>query len=199
MRVTSILMAGAFALFANAQSQSTTSAAPTSTDPATAAQTSQQAEINRCINACTPGDVSCTSKCIAVPNPNEQQINSTNNCIANCPLGQGTESDNAKYAECRDGCIGKFYFTATAGVPPAQSTGGSGSNGGSGSGSGSSGSGSGSGSGSSNPTGTTDGQGSGSASSSGAPASQTSNPAALLQISGAAAGVVGFAAALLAL
>ncbi|KAK4168503.1 hypothetical protein QBC43DRAFT_308948 [Cladorrhinum sp. PSN259] len=187
MRVTSILMAGAFALFANAQSTSV--APPTTTDTATAGQTSQQAEITRCINACTPGDVSCTSKCIAVPNPNEQQVNATNNCVANCPKGQGTEADNTKYAQCLDGCIGQYFFTASAGTPQPTGASGSGNNNG--------GSPSGTKSGSSSPTGTTNNQG-GSATS-GAPAGNTSNPAALLQVSGAAAGIVGFVAALMAL
>ena len=65
MRFASIIFAGALAVFASAQS-------PTSS--ARAALTSEQAAIDRCISACTPGDVNCTSKCIAVPNPNEDQV-----------------------------------------------------------------------------------------------------------------------------
>lgn len=71
MRVTSILFAGVFALVASAQT--TVNSTPTM-DPATAAQASNQAESLRCIEACKAGDVDCTSKCIAVPNPNEEQV-----------------------------------------------------------------------------------------------------------------------------
>ncbi len=69
MRVTSILLAGVFALVANAQTN-TGVAAPTTTDAATAAQASSL----RCIEACKAGDVDCTSKCIAVPNPSVDQV-----------------------------------------------------------------------------------------------------------------------------
>lgn len=193
MRVTSFLMAGAFALFANAQS--TTVAPATTTDPAAAAQSSQQAEITRCIDACTPGDVSCTSKCIAVPNPNEQQVNATNNCVANCPKGSGTEDDNNKYAECVQGCIGQYYFTAS-GTPQPTGSAGSGNGNGNSNGNGS-GSGNGNGNNNENPSGT-DGGDQPSETSGGAPA-ESSNPASFLQVSGAAAGLVGFVAALIAL
>lgn len=172
MRVTSILMAGAFALFANAQS---------TTDSATSAQSSEQAKITNCISTCTAGDVNCISKCLDVPHPNEQQVNDTTSCVAACPVGQGTEADITRNVECRNGCIGQFFLQPTGAAGS-----GSGTNGGSGS------------SGSPNPTGTSGNQPSGS--STGAPASQTSNnPAALLQISGAAAGVVGLVAAIMAL
>lgn len=72
MRLAAILFAGAFALLAHAET--TTSVTPTTTDPATAAQNSAQASMLACINACKAGDVSCTSKCIAVPNPSASQV-----------------------------------------------------------------------------------------------------------------------------
>ena len=83
MRFTSIFLAGALALFANAQTTAG-NAAPTTTDAATAAQNSEQAEMLRCIEACRAGDVTCTSKCIAVPSPNESQVRYT--CFFSLPM-----------------------------------------------------------------------------------------------------------------
>lgn len=69
-----------------------------------------------------------------VPSPNEKQVNATNECVAACDLGSGTEADNKKYEACRDGCIEKHYYKTEVGTP--QQTAGSGSgSGGSGSGS----------------------------------------------------------------
>ncbi|KAM7209093.1 hypothetical protein V8F20_000702 [Naviculisporaceae sp. PSN 640] len=144
MRFTTVLLTGALAAFASAQ---TTTA---SADPAV---TSQQAAIAKCLAACEDGDVSCTSKCIAVPNPDEAQVNETNKCVAACPKGKGSEEDNSKYAACVEGCIGKYYFTATG--TPALPTAGAGSGSGSGSGTG------GTGSGSGNDSGSDSGSGSG--------------------------------------
>jgi len=72
MRFTALLYTGVFALAA-AQSASTGSA-PTTTDAATAAQNSQQAAILACLKTCKEGDVDCTSKCITVPNPSENDV-----------------------------------------------------------------------------------------------------------------------------
>lgn len=61
MRFTSIIAAGAFAVFASAQS-TTGSDAATATVSLTPAQSSQAA----CLGACEAGDVDCQAKCIAV-------------------------------------------------------------------------------------------------------------------------------------
>ncbi|KAK3356192.1 hypothetical protein B0H65DRAFT_565502 [Neurospora tetraspora] len=106
MRFTPLILTGLFALSANAQSGTTSASAPLN---------SEQAAIIKCIDACQDGDVSCTSKCIAVPNPSDQDVNETNDCVAACPKGNGTESDNAKYSDCVQDCIGQHYFTATTG------------------------------------------------------------------------------------
>ncbi|GAB1310455.1 hypothetical protein MFIFM68171_00665 [Madurella fahalii] len=126
MRVTSILLTGVFALVANAQS-TTNPSPPTTTDPAAAEQSSAQAAMIACIEACEAGDVDCTSRCIAVPNPDDAQVNETNNCVAACDQGEGTEADILAYGQCVTGCINEHYFTGTAGVP--QPTGGAGSGG----------------------------------------------------------------------
>lgn len=207
MRFTTLFSAGLLAV-ASAQSTSTSSLAPATTATPTtintvaAAQSSQQAAINACLKACKAGDVACQSKCIEVPNPSTANINDTNKCIADCPKGNGTKADNDSYATCQQGCISKYYYTGTPGVPASQPTAGSGSGSGSGTGSGSgSGSGgsggSGSGSGGS-PSGTVGAGASGSGT--GAGASQTgANGAGRLYMAGSAVGLVGFVAALLAL
>lgn len=81
MRATSILLASAFAVFATAQ---TTTATTDSAPPATTTDPVQAAMI-RCIEACEPGDVSCTSKCIAVPNPSESQVRMLSDPLAKPP------------------------------------------------------------------------------------------------------------------
>ncbi|KAK0618367.1 hypothetical protein B0T17DRAFT_335872 [Bombardia bombarda] len=179
MRVTSLFLAGVLAVLTSAQSPSTTATA-------SAAQSSQLA----CLKACDPGDVSCTSRCIAVPNPNESQVNATNNCVAACPRGTGTADDNLAYAECVDDCIGRYYFT-TSGTPAPTGGAGSGSN--------------------SNVNAATGvsaftsdaaaatGTGSATGTGTGSAASSTSTGAAdVLHVAGSAAGVLGLLAALLA-
>ncbi|KAK4136367.1 hypothetical protein BT67DRAFT_439365 [Trichocladium antarcticum] len=192
MRVTSILFAGVFALVASAQT--TVNSTPT-IDPATAAQASNQAESLRCIQACKAGDVDCTSKCIAVPNPNEEQVNETNNCVTACPLGKGSEADNAAYEKCVSGCINSHYFTASAGTP--QSTGGSSSGNGNGNSNGNSGGSNNSNGENAGASGTNGNEASGTAS--GAAATSSTGAAHMNHVSGAAAGLVGFMAAVLAL
>ncbi|KAK4105526.1 hypothetical protein N658DRAFT_122803 [Parathielavia hyrcaniae] len=132
MRVTSLFVAAGLALFANAQSSTEATAASGTVDAATAAQTSAQAEMIRCLDACDPSDVDCRAKCIAVPNPNEAQVNATNTCVAACPQGNGTEADINAYSTCVSGCIAANYYTSSVGTP--QPTGSSGNGNGSGSG-----------------------------------------------------------------
>ncbi|KAL2259182.1 hypothetical protein VTK26DRAFT_7236 [Humicola hyalothermophila] len=199
MRVTSILLAGAFALFANAQNTAG-NAAPTATDAATAAQNSEQAEMIRCIEACRAGDVVCTSKCVAVPSPNESQVNATNTCVAGCPQGDGSEAASAQYNSCVQACIGQHYYTASVGTP--QPTGGPSGNG---NGNGKD-SGNGKGNGNSNndgdgnkDTSDTNGDGESATGTEEAAASETPGAAGALRVSGAAAGLVGFLAAMMAL
>lgn len=171
MRFTTVFLTGALAAFASAQS-TTASAAP--------AETSQQAAIAKCLAACEEGDVSCTSKCIAVPNPNEAQVNETTKCVAACPQGEGSAEDTAKYTDCVNDCIGKYYFTATG--TPAAPTGGAGS--GSGSGSGSNGGDGSSGNGGASGT-QGDGAASGTATGTGSPAEKTGSGASGLVASSA--------------
>ena len=41
-----------------------------------------------------------------------------NECIGNCPKGNGTEAEIQAYRDCQAGCIASFFFTAT-GIPTA--------------------------------------------------------------------------------
>lgn len=62
MRFTSIIVAGAVAMFASAQDTTSTSSVA-----ATAATTdAAQASTIACLDACKDGDVTCEAKCIAV-------------------------------------------------------------------------------------------------------------------------------------
>jgi len=73
MRFTTFLLSGLLAV-ATAQTTETSTTTPTtlqivtSTTSEAPAQTSQS-EVQKCIDACTPGDVGCTAKCIAVRPP----------------------------------------------------------------------------------------------------------------------------------
>ncbi|KAM7207035.1 hypothetical protein V8F33_000134 [Rhypophila sp. PSN 637] len=113
MRFAIVFLTGAFAAFATAQSTTTS---------AYAGQTSQQAAISRCLAACEDGDVNCTSKCIAVPNPDAASVNETNKCVAACPKGNGSAAESKAYSECMQGCIDKHFFTST-GTPSAPTAG----------------------------------------------------------------------------
>ncbi|KAK2028711.1 hypothetical protein LX32DRAFT_390181 [Colletotrichum zoysiae] len=127
MRFTSIIVTGALAILASAQS--TTLA--TSTSTAASAASSEQAAIANCLKACPATDVGCQSKCISVPNPNESQVNQTTACVAACPQGDGSPEQTQKYADCSQKCISQYFFSS-GGTPAA--TAGSGSGSGSGSG-----------------------------------------------------------------
>lgn len=62
MRFTSIIVAGALAMFASAQDTTGTS----SVAPTAATTDAAQASTIACLDACKDGDVACESKCIAV-------------------------------------------------------------------------------------------------------------------------------------
>lgn len=128
MRVTSIVLAAGLALFANAQT-STGNTTPSQTlDAATAAQSSAQAELIRCLNEdCEPEDVNCRAACLAVPFPSDTQANNTVNCVAACPIGKGTEADNNAYTKCTSDCVSANYYNPSSGTP--QPTGGASSGG----------------------------------------------------------------------
>ncbi|KAF4967858.1 hypothetical protein FSARC_4657 [Fusarium sarcochroum] len=105
----SVLIAGAFATMAVAQSK-------------TASLSAAQQSAADCLDACKPGDVNCQSHCISVPSPNEKQIEATTKCVANCDQGKGSASDTEKYAACRDACIADNYWKSVEGSPQETAT-----------------------------------------------------------------------------
>lgn len=52
-----------------------------------------------------------------VPSPNEKQVNATNECVANCPKGKGSEADTQKYAACLEECVSDNYWKTVDGTP----------------------------------------------------------------------------------
>ncbi|MCI2467510.1 hypothetical protein KC271_14735, partial [Listeria monocytogenes] len=128
MRFTSIITAGIFAVAATAQSGASTTVKETPS--ATVSLTPEQESSANCLKACGPdGDVACTSKCIAVPNPNESQVNQTTDCVAKCPQGDGSEEQTNEYARCTQQCIGQFYFSSGGTPSPTNAAGSSGTTG----------------------------------------------------------------------
>jgi hypothetical protein len=194
MRFTFVL-SGLFAVLAAAESSgSATVAAPASSVSLDPAQQSQYA----CIKACAAGDVNCQAHCIAVPSPNQSQVNATTQCVAKCPQGDGSPAQTNAYKVCIDGCINQHYFVTSEGTPEPTGASGGKDNSPSGTGSdtaaaptGSSGSNA-SGSGSGSPT-----KSGGSTKTGSAATQSTTNAApAIIASGGALAGVI---AALLAL
>ncbi|KAI1115240.1 hypothetical protein F5Y14DRAFT_140380 [Nemania sp. NC0429] len=112
MRFTSFIVAGLFAAAASAQSATSTvaSSSVASVDPA---QSSAASEIEKCLALCDESDTRCRANCIAVPSPDNDNVNATTSCVAACPQGNGTAEDNTAYAKCVDGCIAEFYYTTT--------------------------------------------------------------------------------------
>jgi hypothetical protein len=190
MRVTSIVLAAGLALFANAQTAGNTAPSPTQ-DAASAAQSSAQAEVLRCLNSCKPEDVNCRAACISVPSPSDQQANATVNCVAACPIGKGTEADNNAFTKCTTDCVNNNYYDPSAGTP--QPTGGSSSGNGNSNGDDSNGD----STGNADATGT--GGSEGTQTSDGPSPSQSTGGAALLGASSGVVGVLGFVAAIMAL
>jgi phosphotransferase system glucose/maltose/N-acetylglucosamine-specific IIC component len=119
MRFT-VALVGAFAAIVSAQS--TTSSAATSTNSVDAAQASTLA----CLEECD-GDSTCMSYCGApVPSPDEDAVNNNIACLAECPQGNGTEEQTARYIACKDACEREFFFVSESGTPrPTGAAGGS--------------------------------------------------------------------------
>ncbi|EHK24761.1 uncharacterized protein TRIVIDRAFT_110725 [Trichoderma virens Gv29-8] len=113
MRFTVVLSGLFAALAAAAESGSATSAAPASSVSLDPAQQSQYA----CIHACDAGDVNCQAHCIAVPSPDQSQVNATTACVAKCPQGDGTPAQTNTYKLCIDKCIQDHYYVTSEGTP----------------------------------------------------------------------------------
>ncbi|KKA26388.1 hypothetical protein TD95_001378 [Thielaviopsis punctulata] len=109
-----------FAAAVSAQSTTTSSAAAASTSGLTSAEV-------KCLSKCGDTDMTCRAACVPVPNPNAAQANATNNCIADCPQGNGTVAETNKYIECKLACINEYYYNTESGTPTSTGKAGSGS------------------------------------------------------------------------
>ncbi|KZZ86783.1 hypothetical protein AAP_06253 [Ascosphaera apis ARSEF 7405] len=101
MKFSAITFLGLAALAAAAGND--TSAAPIPTHTLTATE--------KCINNCGT-DICCKAKCVNVPCPDRVMANNTNDCVAQCP-----QKDAKQYAQCQQGCIKSYYWSATASLP----------------------------------------------------------------------------------
>lgn len=136
------------------------------------------------------------TRTLQVPDPNAAQANATNNCVADCPKGNGTASDNLAYADCVAACIGANYYTSTGTPEQTNAAGGSGA----------------AATGTATTTGTgatgtktgsnpdkTGASGTGTATGSSASATTTTNAGEALRVTTSAFGLMGLVAALIAL
>ncbi|KAI1180499.1 hypothetical protein F4777DRAFT_249941 [Nemania sp. FL0916] len=127
MRFASFIVAGIFAVAASAQTATATSSstAVSSGDPA---QSSAASAIEQCLAQCDESDTKCRANCIAVPSPDNQNVNATTSCVAACPQGNGTAADNKAYGDCVQKCIDEYYYTST-GTPNLATSAGAGAGG----------------------------------------------------------------------
>lgn len=127
MRFTTIVLSGAFAAIAVAQS-SAGSSNPSPVASLTPAQSSTAA----CLEECEAGDVDCQADCVHVPSVTEDQVNANTECSRECDQGDGSPEQTEAFGQCLAACVQKNYFISSVGSP--EPTGGAGSGSGSGSG-----------------------------------------------------------------
>jgi len=106
MRYTSFIAAGLLAVSASAQTTTTSSAAATTSSALT--------EVEKCLNACDPADVDCRAHCIAVPSPDDDSVNATNECVKEkCGKSDGSAEENLAWGVCMQQCVEDYYFAST--------------------------------------------------------------------------------------
>ncbi|CAG8621974.1 3493_t:CDS:2 [Dentiscutata heterogama] len=119
MKTLSIIIISFIFFSALVRAQSETAANPAAAaSPATS--TSAPDQISQCIQkyGCSNSDINCVAWCAGVPNPSQQDVNATNDCISNCP-----NTTTAGYQSCVSGCINSHYnqpsaFRASSGASP---------------------------------------------------------------------------------
>ncbi|PWY86955.1 hypothetical protein BO70DRAFT_214527 [Aspergillus heteromorphus CBS 117.55] len=191
MKFNSAVILSSILAVAVAQDSSSTTSSATTT-----ASLSPQAS---CAAKCTATDICCIAACYEVPCPNNSQVNDTTSCVAACPQGSGSASDQKAYASCESSCVSSYFLATATGASGSSATKGSSSDASttkSGSSSTSTGSSSKSGSKSGSSSDST-----GTATGTSAHASSTENAAAIaqLKLGVSAAGVLGFVLAAWAL
>ncbi|OOF97360.1 hypothetical protein ASPCADRAFT_129047 [Aspergillus carbonarius ITEM 5010] len=106
MKFNSALALSSLLALAVAQDASSTSSSATTT-----ASLSPQAS---CATKCADTDICCIAQCYEVPCPNNAQANDTTSCVAACPQGSGSPSDQKSYASCQSSCYSSYFFPASA-------------------------------------------------------------------------------------
>lgn len=76
-------------------------------------------------------DHALTEQLPQVPSPNEQNVENTTKCVADCPQGDGSPAQTDKYTACLNKCIADNFYVSSEGTP--NPTGGAGNNGNNGS------------------------------------------------------------------
>ncbi|EXJ91562.1 hypothetical protein A1O3_00110 [Capronia epimyces CBS 606.96] len=66
------------------------------------------------------------SACVNVPCPSQLQANATTDCAAQCPQGNGTQSETEQYASCQASCISSYFLSTGTPAPSATASPGSG-------------------------------------------------------------------------
>jgi len=132
MKFSSVLTVFGLAAVAYAIPQASSSNSTITHAPATSASTvAPPAPISTsptqlCLSRCASSDICCQAACVSVPCPNPSQVNSTTECAAKCPQGNGTEPDTASYASCQSSCISSFFFASSSFNPSATASSGNG-------------------------------------------------------------------------
>jgi len=135
MKFSTVIISLGFAALAAAQAANSTHAVTTPPVP-----TQTDSPITKCLKKCNPSDAAnyatCQAQCIGSAAPNDGAANATNQCVAECPKGNGSQAGTDQYTQCRNDCISKI-FLSTSVAPATTGSSGSGSGLASGSGAGS--------------------------------------------------------------
>ena len=79
------------------------------TSPSATTTSYSLSPVATCLAACSAGDVQCEAACVGSAHPNSLQVNQTDDCVAKCPQGDGSESASEQYSTCVQGCISSYY------------------------------------------------------------------------------------------
>jgi hypothetical protein len=109
MKFSTALISAALVAFAAAQTTTSTSEIPKTTQ-----------EI--CLEDCGDSDVTCRAGCLGVPRPNEEQIAETDKCSRACDQGEGSPEDIEAYGQCLLACVDSHFLpTSVGGTAPTGS------------------------------------------------------------------------------
>ncbi|PUU78128.1 hypothetical protein B9Z19DRAFT_1065335 [Tuber borchii] len=126
MKFSTVFISLGFAALAAAQANSTRAvASPTQTS-------SYSTAVASCLGKCKEADVTCRAQCLGSAAPNDGAANATNECVAKCPKGDGSQAQTDQYAACANSCINTIFLSTSSVAPAATGSSGSGSGSGSG-------------------------------------------------------------------